>query len=122
MTAGIAAPYLDLLARVLATEGWTVRRRYDQPPPRLHVLCPSLPTIGESVLVQVDEGGVPWFIASTGDPLAPCHDLPGAVARIGARLTPHAMAATVRRAATTAQRDTPSRCPLSRVRIWLRRT
>ncbi|QXJ24256.1 hypothetical protein AGRA3207_005540 [Actinomadura graeca] len=121
MSGGIGAPYLDLLARVLATEGWAVRRRYEQAPPRLRVLSPGLPAVGESVTVETGEGGVPWFVASTGDPLAPCHDLPGAVAEIGTRLAPQAIAAAVRRAAGTAEQREPPRWVTSRVRTWQRR-
>ncbi|MWA01481.1 hypothetical protein F8568_014045 [Actinomadura sp. LD22] len=31
---------------------------------------------------------MPWFVASTGDPLKPCHDIAGTVAEIAARLGP----------------------------------
>ncbi|WP_243726163.1 hypothetical protein [Actinomadura rubrisoli] len=116
----IATDYLDLLARVLATEGWTARARYDQAPERLHVLSSSLPTIGESIRAKAGVGGVPWFIDSTGDPIAPCHDLPRAVAEIGARLAPDAIAAAVRRAAV-AEEDAPSRGLISRLRASLGR-
>ncbi|TDD62274.1 hypothetical protein [Actinomadura rubrisoli] len=116
----IATDYLDLLARALATDGWAARPRYEQAPERLHVLSPSLPTVGESIRVKAGVGGVLWFIDSTGDPIAPCHDLPRAVAEIGARLAPDAIAAGVRRAAG-AERDATSRGLISRLRTSLGR-
>ncbi|QXJ24713.1 hypothetical protein AGRA3207_006093 [Actinomadura graeca] len=96
----MTSPYLDLLARVLATAGWSSRPRYEQDPARLHVYSPCLPSIGESVHVKPGVGGVPWFIASTGDPIAPCHDLEGAVAEIGRRLEPWVTFAAAYRAAS----------------------
>ncbi|TDD65108.1 hypothetical protein [Actinomadura rubrisoli] len=116
----IAADYLDLLASALATEGWTARPRYDRAPELLYVLSPSLPAVGESVRVKAGVGGVPWFIDSTGNPLAPCHDLPGAVAQIGARLAPLAFAAAARRAAS-AEQDAPARGLIGRLRASLGR-
>ncbi len=104
--------YLGLLARALISEGWTVHPRYDRDPALLHVRCPSLPVVGESVGVEAGEGGVPWFVGSAGDALTPCHDLPGAVAKIGARLTPDAMAEAVRRLACPGRRDAPPRFPV----------
>ncbi|WP_067470179.1 hypothetical protein [Actinomadura macra] len=111
MSAGNASFYLGLLARALINEGWRVHPHYDRDPALLRVLCPSLPMAGDSVLVKVREGGVPWFVGSTGDPLAPCHDLPGAVAKIGARLTPDAMAQAIERLACPGRRDEPPRFP-----------
>ncbi|WP_067456417.1 hypothetical protein [Actinomadura macra] len=111
MSAGNAASYLGLLARALITEGWRVHPHYDRDPALLRVLCPSLPMAGESVVVEAGEGGVPWFVGSTGDQLAPCHDLPRTVAKIGARLTPDAMAAAVGRLACPGRRDAPPRFP-----------
>ncbi len=94
--------YLDLLARVLATAGWSSRPRYDQVPARLHVFSHCLPSVGESVHVKTGVGGVPWFIASTGDPIAPCHDLEGAVTEIGLRLEPWVRFGVAYKAATSA--------------------
>ncbi len=91
----MSTPYLDQLARVLATAGWSSRPRYEQVPALLHVFSPCLPALGESVRVKAGVGGVPWFVGSSGDPIGPCHDLAGAVDEIGARLGPYVATAAV---------------------------
>ncbi|TDD95828.1 hypothetical protein [Actinomadura rubrisoli] len=88
-----ATDHLDALAHALTAVGWSASPRYDQHPALLRVVAPELPGVGESVRVKAGVGGVPWFISSTGDPLAPCHDLTGACATIAARLGPFAAAA-----------------------------
>ncbi|WP_165975637.1 hypothetical protein [Actinomadura rubrisoli] len=87
-----AADHLDALAGVLAAAGWSASPRYGERPALLRVFADESPGVGESVSVKAGVGGVPWFISSTGDPLAPCHDLAGACAAIGARLGPFAAA------------------------------
>ncbi|RFS85477.1 hypothetical protein D0T12_10600 [Actinomadura spongiicola] len=80
--------HLDALADALAFAGWTCVPRYDEATPLLRVFSPSLPMIGESISVKAGVGGVPWFISSTGDPLRPCHDVPGACVEVSVRLAP----------------------------------
>ncbi|TDD34851.1 hypothetical protein E1287_15335 [Actinomadura sp. KC06] len=87
------ARHLDDLADALAFAGWSCLPRYDETPPLLRVVSPSLPRIGESISVKAGVGGVPWFISSTGDPLTPCHDLTGACLEISTRLAPFVTAA-----------------------------
>jgi hypothetical protein len=89
--------HLDRLAEALIASGWCAEPRYTETPPLLRVFSPDLPGVGESVWVKPGVGGVPWFIASTGDPLAPCHDPVMACAEIAARLkTSTGIAAVVR--------------------------
>ncbi|TDD75070.1 hypothetical protein [Actinomadura rubrisoli] len=88
-----AVDHLDALAGVLAAAGWAVSPRYQEEPALLRVVAAGLPGVGESVWVKPGVGGVPWFISSAGEPLAPCHDLAGACAAIDARLGPLAAAA-----------------------------
>ncbi|MGI5324729.1 hypothetical protein [Actinomadura nitritigenes] len=83
-----APDHLDGLARALDPAGWSTRRRYENRPALLHVFVSELPGVGESVRVKAGTAGVPWFVASTGDPIKPCHDLAGTVAEIAARLGP----------------------------------
>lgn len=90
-----ATEHLDGLADALAAAGWSTRARYESSPQLIHVFAPDVPQLGESVYVKAGVGGVPWFIASTGDPVAPCHDIAGAVAELGKRLEPLAMAAAI---------------------------
>ncbi|TDD90761.1 hypothetical protein [Actinomadura rubrisoli] len=85
--------HLDGLARVLPAAGWSTRPRYEEIPVLLRVFSPYLPAFGESVWVKPGVGGVPWFMSSSGDPIAPCHDLVGAVQGIADRLGPIAEAA-----------------------------
>ena len=59
----------------------------------LRVFSEGLPRVGESIWVKPGVGGVPWFVSSTGDPIAPCHDPGGASIEVAARLSPFAMAA-----------------------------
>jgi hypothetical protein len=80
--------HLDRLGEDLRRAGWSTVRRYDRPLPLLRVFSPALPEVGESVWVKPGVGGVPWFIASTCDPLSPCHDLLGARIEVSARLAP----------------------------------
>ncbi len=68
------ADHLDRLGEALIGAGWNTAQRYEDSPPLLRVFSSALPEVGESVWVKPGVGGVPWFIASTGDPLAPCHD------------------------------------------------
>jgi hypothetical protein len=86
-----ANDHLDGLARALDAAGWSTRRRYDRAPVLLHVFASEVPGAGESVHVKAGTAGVPWFVASTGDPLRPCHDLAGTVTEITARLKPLAV-------------------------------
>ncbi|TDD80920.1 hypothetical protein [Actinomadura rubrisoli] len=88
-----ATDHLDTLARALTAAGWSASPRYDERPALLRVVAPELPGVGESIRVKPGVSGVPWFISSTGDPLAPCHDLTGACAAIDARLGPVVAAA-----------------------------
>ncbi|TDD93360.1 hypothetical protein [Actinomadura rubrisoli] len=88
-----ATDHLGALAGVLATAGWASRPRYEEIPALLRVFSPHLPALGESVWVKPGVGGVPWFVSSSGDPIAPCHDLAGAVQGIADRLGPIAEAA-----------------------------
>ncbi|MFD0687165.1 hypothetical protein [Actinomadura fibrosa] len=77
-----ATRHLDGLARVLKATGWSASPRYDERASLLRVLAPGLRGVGESVQVKAGVGGVPWFVTSTGDPLAPCHDLATAAERL----------------------------------------
>ncbi|TDD76161.1 hypothetical protein [Actinomadura rubrisoli] len=114
-----ASDHLDALARALTAAGWSVSPRYDERPALLRVVAPEVPCFGESVWVKPGVGGVPWFISSTGDPLAPCHDLPRAVTEIGARLAPLAIAAAARRPAG-AEQGALSRCLVSSIWTFIR--
>ncbi|TDD93497.1 hypothetical protein [Actinomadura rubrisoli] len=96
-----ASDHLDALAHALTAAGWSASPRYDQHPALLRVVTPELPCVGESIRVKPGVGGVPWFISSAGDPLAPCHDLAGTCAAIAARLGPLVAAARAR----TEERD-----------------
>lgn len=90
-----AADHLNGLAATLMAAGWTTRHRYDQNPAQLHVTAPDRPSIGESIHIKAGTGGVPWFIDSTGDPIRPCHDLPGTTTELTARLHPTAIATAI---------------------------
>ncbi|MFD0685528.1 hypothetical protein [Actinomadura fibrosa] len=74
--------YLLRLARVLAAAGWTCRPRIASTPPLVIVAASEKATVGESIRVKAGVGGVPWFVTSTGHPLAPCHDLLEACAAV----------------------------------------
>lgn len=106
-----AAFHLDRLASVLSANGWCTARRYTDSPPLLRVFSDDRPGVGESVRVKPGVGGVPWYIASTGDPLAPCHDPVRACLEIGARLTAFA--------AVPARSDGARRLPRA-LRTWCR--
>jgi hypothetical protein len=92
--------HLDALADALAFAGWACVPRYEVTPPLLRVFSPSAPMFGESIRVKDGVGGVPWFIASTGDPLRPCHDLAGMCVEISVRLAPFVEAARTSRPRT----------------------
>lgn len=77
-----AAEHLERLAAALDAAGWTVDRRYDGPP-LVRVSSPKAPHIGDSIGVKDGVGGVPWFVSSCGDPVAPCHDVRRACAEVG---------------------------------------
>ncbi|MEW2353958.1 hypothetical protein [Spirillospora sp. NPDC029432] len=79
------AELLEALGRALAEAGWRAVPRYDEIPVRLRIFHPTLPVVGETVSVTSERGGA-WFRSSTGRPLAPCRDLPRAVAAINATL------------------------------------
>ncbi|TMR03746.1 hypothetical protein ETD83_10065 [Actinomadura soli] len=66
---------LHALASELAATGWSARL---EDPDLLHAVPPDSARPGTTVRIKDGVGGVPWFITSTGDPLRPCHDLPGA--------------------------------------------
>lgn len=79
--------HLDMLGDALAEAGWCTVRRYAEMPPLLRVFSSDLLKVGESIWVKPGVGGVRWFMSSTGQPLAPCHDLAAARAEITAHLT-----------------------------------
>jgi hypothetical protein len=83
-----SADHLDALARALADAGWSSGPRYDHIPVLMHVFARDMPGFGESVRVTTGTDGTPWFLSSTGDPLAPCHDPAGATTKIAAILAP----------------------------------
>ncbi|TDD79914.1 hypothetical protein [Actinomadura rubrisoli] len=114
-----ATDHLDALARALTAAGWSTSPRYQESPALLRVVAPELPGVGESVWVKPGVGGVPWFISSTGDPLAPCHDLAAAVAGIETRLGPYMATASL---CTAAEEESLRRRLADRVRTPRRRT
>lgn len=77
---GQDAEHLDRLAAALAREGWITQKRYDGTPPLLRVFLSG--EVGESIRVKPGVNGVPWFVSSTGNPLAPCHDAERAVSEM----------------------------------------
>lgn len=81
------ADHLDRLGEALICAGWNTAQRYGDSRPLLRVFSSTLPEVGESVWVKPGVGGVPWFIASTGDPLAPCHAPDRARMALEARLS-----------------------------------
>ncbi|QKG23202.1 hypothetical protein [Actinomadura verrucosospora] len=83
-----SADHLDALARALADAGWSSAPRYDRVPALMHVYARDMPGFGESVRVTAGADGTPWFLSSTGDLLAPCHDSAGATTKIAAILAP----------------------------------
>ncbi|MBO2456075.1 hypothetical protein [Actinomadura violacea] len=74
--------HLERLAAALDAAGWTVGRRHEGTP-LVRVSSPKAPHIGDSVRVKDGVGGVPWFVSSCGDPVAPCHDVRRACAEVG---------------------------------------
>ncbi|WP_433138763.1 hypothetical protein ACQPZ8_37545 [Actinomadura nitritigenes] len=74
---GQDAGHLDRLAAALVRANWTTEKRYDGTPPLLRVFLSG--RVGESIRVKPRVNGVPWFVSSTGNPLAPCHDAERAV-------------------------------------------
>ncbi len=82
-----ATDHLDRLGEALEGAGWRTARRYWESPALLRVFSSDLPEVGKSIWVKPGVNGVPWFIASTGDPLAPCHAPDRACAEIAARLS-----------------------------------
>ncbi|HEU5025672.1 MAG TPA: hypothetical protein VFV01_12195, partial [Spirillospora sp.] len=69
-----AVEHLERLAAALDAAGWTVGRRYGGTP-LVRVSSSRAPHIGDSIRVKAGVGGVPWFVSSCGDPVAPCHDV-----------------------------------------------
>ncbi|MFI0451880.1 hypothetical protein [Actinomadura sp. 6N118] len=82
-----ATDRLDALAQELALRGVSSRPQFDQVPARQRVFLPNTPRFGDSVRVGTGPNGEPWFISSTGIPLAPVWDLPCAAERITGLLT-----------------------------------
>lgn len=74
------ADHLDALAGALDANVWRAVR-YGDAPPQLRVTRPAVPVIGETITVICAPSG-PWFRSSTGDLMAPCGDLDGAVEHI----------------------------------------
>ncbi|GAA2423254.1 hypothetical protein GCM10010191_39010 [Actinomadura vinacea] len=72
---------LQALADALATKSWSTTPLSHDGPVRLRVTHPYVPAVGETVSVMSQRFG-PWFRASTGEPMAACSDIPGAVAYI----------------------------------------
>jgi hypothetical protein len=54
----------------------------------MHVFAQDMPGFGESVRVTAGADGTPWFLSSTGELPAPCHDPVGATTKIAAVLAP----------------------------------
>ncbi|GAA2414841.1 hypothetical protein GCM10010191_26100 [Actinomadura vinacea] len=72
---------LEALAEALNAAGWGATLIRNDGPVRLRVAHPYVPALGETVSVMSHRSG-PRFRSSTGEPMAPCSDLPGAVAYI----------------------------------------
>ncbi|MEU9018982.1 hypothetical protein [Actinomadura sp. NPDC048394] len=87
--------HLERLAGALERAGLAVQRCFGADPASVRVLLSA--RFGESVRVKAGVGGVPWFVASTADPLAPCHDTGRAVVEIRARVGSFGRAAEVLR-------------------------
>ncbi|MFB4299481.1 hypothetical protein [Actinomadura sp. NTSP31] len=79
---GQDAGHLDRLAAAMARESLITQKCYDGTPPLLRVFLRG--RVGESIRVKPGVGGVPWFVSSTGNPLAPCHDAERAVSEMAA--------------------------------------
>jgi hypothetical protein len=82
-----ATDHLDALGQVLALRGVSYRPRYDQVPARLRVFLVATPRFGDSVNVGAGPDDEPWFVSSSGAPLAPVWDPPCAAERIVGQLT-----------------------------------
>jgi hypothetical protein len=77
--------HLERLAEALEGEGWTVGRCFEGTPV-VRVSSSRAPHVGDTVGVKDGVGGVPWFVSSCGDPVAPCHDVRRACREVGAVL------------------------------------